>query len=284
MIGVSPRGRRRLLLAALSLAQTGTLGAQGASSKVNYDIKPTVLDSKNASSSTVGIDYSISQEFPLKTMGSGPSLGFDDINASVKQLAWSYSSKGTVAAVPDRNPRNFIEFEGAMKFLLSTAAAGTYRVGVAAKFETNQAGSATQTVLGGGATWGKLGLLRRTDFVALDVNYGRVDPKGDTARARVLGSSPPSAYGRINFESLYLLPLKIGPATGIELNARIFWEPSAPAAVQREGLDVKHLITGRITLKDEMFVAYSTGQLPLDRRRDQVLAIGWSYKVNGVKN
>ncbi len=217
-------------------------------------------------------------------MGGASSSGFDDLDVAVKQLAWSYASKGTVAAVPDRNPRNFIEFEGALKFLVSTAAAGTYRVGLAAKFETDQAGTATQTVLGGGATWGKLGLVRRMDFLAVDVNYGLVDPRGDTTRARVLGARSPGAYGRVNVESLYLLPIKLGPVTAIELNGRIFWEPSAPAAVQGAGLDVKHLVSGRITLRDEMFVAYSAGQLPLDRRRDQVLAIGWSYRVNGAKN
>jgi hypothetical protein len=128
-------------------------------------------------------------------------------------------------------------------------------------------------------TWGKLGLCSTMDFIGLSVSYGQVDPKRDTTRARIIGKDKMTSYGRWTDEALYMLPLKMGPIVALELNYRLFIEQSAPLAIVAASLDRRELATVRVGLKNDLFVAYSTGRLPFDKISDHVVALGFSYKL-----
>jgi hypothetical protein len=254
-------------------------GAQSDTAKKSYkyDFKPLMLDSKNAGGSTIGVDYSISQEKPLKTFGGDGASDSIDPNAVVMQLTYSWSAKGTATAVPERNPRNFLEFALDGMFLWS-GSAGTLRIGPDVKFESDQAFKTRQTVIGGAVAWGKMGMLGTNSFIGLAAGYGQVDPKGDSLRAKALGKKAAS-FGRWNLEGLYMLPVTLGPVRALEVNARLFVEPDAPASIQSAELDQYQVLSVRLALEKDFFVGYSTGKLPFDRKDDKVMAIGWTYKL-----
>jgi hypothetical protein len=116
--------------------------------------------------------------------------------------------------------------------------------------------------------------------VALDVAYGRVDPKDDLERKTALGGAPLDAYYRWNIEVLYMYPVKSKNVSTVEFNYRYFLETNAPAAISNAGLDKHQLGTVLLRLKNEMFVAYSVGKLPFERKNDQIFQIGYSYKLD----
>lgn len=64
----------------------------------------------------------------------------------------------------------------------------------------------------------------------------------------------------------------------IEFQYRHYRELSAPASIERSGLDRYRLGTVRLNAGDDYFVAYSRGRLPFDRQSDRAVKIGWSGK------
>ena len=76
-----------------------------------------------------------------------------------------------------------------------------------------------------------------------------------------------------------MTPLSLGPVRALELNVRYYTEPSASAAIKQAKLDRHVLSTIRLGLANDLFVAYSVGSLPFDRKDDRVYSLGWSYKL-----
>jgi|SRR3989338_958732 len=243
----------------------------------SIDFNPIVIDSKNGTGATVGIEYKFKGEF-AKDFSSKDTGGIDP-NATISTAVIGYSGSGTVAASKDRNPKNFLEFLLDAKLRYSTPTTGTVTGGLFSKYETNQSFSNKQLVYGLGATYGKYAFLGSNDFVSLDANYGRVDPKGDTERQAALGGATLNSYYRWNLEFLYMYPLKWNAIDTVEFNYRYFLENNAPTVIKGAGIDKHDLATLRIGLKNDLFVAYSTGKLPFDRKNDQIFQIGFSYKL-----
>ncbi|WAC60150.1 hypothetical protein [Brevundimonas sp. SL130] len=65
----------------------------------------------------------------------------------------------------------------------------------------------------------------------------------------------------------------------IELNYRTFQEIDAPTPIRAAGLQRHEMAAVRFKLPNDLFIAYSDGSLPFDRKGDQVVKIGWSYKL-----
>lgn len=77
-----------------------------------------------------------------------------------------------------------------------------------------------------------------------------------------------------------MYPLQTNNIKSVEFNFRYFVENNAPATIRIAGLDKHQLGTILLNLKNDLYVAYSAGKLPFDRRNDQIFQIGYSYKFN----
>jgi hypothetical protein len=239
-------------------------------------VEPVVMDSQSGTGSTVGLNYS----FKGALVGQKPvsdDSGNPDINpdAAVGGIAVDLRGSGTVATSAERNPRNLLETTLNAGYRYSTSALGAVLVSGFAKYESDQGFDKKQHVIGASATWGKRNLATRNDFLGIDLAYGRVDPKDDTDRTAVAGTAGTDSYYRWNLELLYMIPLG---QTMLELNVREFREAGAPQAIRENHLDRHELAAARLTFKNDVFIAYSTGKLPLDRKNDKAMQIGWSFK------
>lgn len=247
-----------------------------------FDFTPVVLDSRDGSGATVGVEYDLKgnllrKDFLSTDKGQPGFHPADPFGSAVI----GYSAKGTVATSKERNPKNLLEFLLDAKGAYS-APFGQFSGGCFASYEADQAFSNKQFVYGLSATMAKRGILRREtenkDVVALDVKYGRVDPKDDAERQQAIGTTDFKPYYRWDFEFLYLVPIKWKKLETVELNWRYFLENGASDPVKSAGIDIHQLASIRVGLSNDMYVAYSTGKLPFDKKNDRIFEIGYSYK------
>lgn len=253
---------------------------QEAANKNSFYFNPTVIDSKNGTGSTVGAEFKFNGELLSRNFESSETGDVIDPNVAIGSTLIGYSGNGTVAASKDRNPKNFLEFLLDAKLKYSDPSNGSIMGGFFSKYETNQSFSSKQIVYGLGTTYGKKAAISPNDFFALDIAYGRVDPKADLARQTALGTTTLNPYYRLNLELLFMYPVKSNNVSSVEFNYRYFLENNAPTAIKNTGLDKHQLSTLLLRLKNDMFVAYSVGKLPFDRKNDQIFQIGYSYKLN----
>lgn len=170
------------LLVLLVTASTAVAAEAAPATDRSLYLNPTVIDSRNGTGSTVGVEY--------KVKGYLLSRDFEsqddelDPNAAIGSTTIGYSGSGTVAASKDRNPKNFLEFMLDAKLRYSAPAAGTITGGLFSKYETDQSFSNRQFVYGLGATYGKYAALGSNDFIAVDVAYG---PRQSQGRLRTQG-------------------------------------------------------------------------------------------------
>jgi len=245
-----------------------------------FCINPTVLDAKDSTGGTVGIEYNFKGELLSKKFASQDTENSIDADATLGLAVVGYSGRGTVAASKERNPKNFLEFLLDAKGKYSVPRFGTFLGGLFTKYETDQSFDNRQGVYGLGATYGKFAAFGANDFIALDANYGRVDPKEDAERKAALGTDNLDLYYRWEVEFLYMYPVKWKAVNAIELNYRYFRENGAPQAIKAASLDKFQVGTIRIGLQNDLFIAYSAGKLPFDRKNDNIVQIGFSYRLN----
>lgn len=267
-------------LALLIASDLAVSAEQATTNNRSFYFNPTVLDSKNGTGATVGAEYKFKGNLLSKDLESQDTGSIFNPDAPTGAAVINYSGNGTVAASKERNPKNFLEFLLDAKLKYSAPTTGSIMGGFFSKYESNQSFSSKQLVYGLGATYGKRGALGSNDFVALDVAYGRVDPKDDLERKTALGGAPLNSYYRWNFEFLYMYPLQSNNVSSVEFNYRYFLENKAPVAIKNADLDKHQLSTLLLRLKNDMFVAYSMGKLPFDRKNDQIFQIGFTYKLD----
>ncbi|MGD8926260.1 MAG: hypothetical protein PVG20_05390, partial [Thioalkalispiraceae bacterium] len=63
-----------------------------------------------------------------------------------------------------------------------------------------------------------------------------------------------------------------------EINYRYFQEINAEQAIKDADLDNFRLVTYRLGFKNNLYVAYSSGELPFNQRDNQIYEVGFSYK------
>lgn len=266
--------------ALILLISKQALPAESDSKSCAFCFNPTILDAKNGAGGTVGIEYSFKGELLSKNFSSQDTGNSIDADATLGSAVIDYSGSGTVAASKERNPKNFLEFLLDAKGKYSVPRLGTLLGGLFTKYETDQSFDNRQAVYGLGATYGKFAAFGANDFIAVDANYGRVDPKEDAERKAALGTDTLDPYYRWNLEFLYMYPLKWKAVSTIELNYRYFRENGAPEAIKAANLDKFQLGSIRIGLQNDLFIAYSAGKLPFDRKNDNIFQIGFSYKLD----
>jgi hypothetical protein len=274
-----------LLLAAgfpLLWAAAGQAAETDKRSPSVFSIEPVVLDGSNSTGATVGIAWLFKGRIVENDLSSAPkrvSDTFDDVADPITSFDVGYRFAGTAAADKERNPKNFQDGLLDAKLLYS-GPSGAVAAGLFGKYEADQSFDDTQGVYGFRVTLGRLGLAhpKRLDFIALDINMGRVDPGKDTAREAALGTTELQGYYRWDLEFLYMYPIAARGIEVIEFNYRYFQESSPPAAVKQAGIDRHRLGTVRLGFKNDFFLAYSNGKLPFDSQNDKIFEVGWTYK------
>lgn len=246
-----------------------------------FAIEPVVLDGSNSTGAALGIAWLIKGGIIENDLSGTRRVSdtFDDVAAPITRFEVGYRLSGTATADKERNPRNFQDGLLDAKALYS-APAGAVAAGLFGKYEADQSLDDRQSVYGFRVTLGRLGLAHRNklDFIALDINLGQVDPAKDAAREAALGTTDLERYYRWDLEFLYMYPIAFRGIETLEFNYRYFRETNPPFAVEQAGLDRHKLATVRLGLKNDFFLAYSSGKLPFDRQSDRIYEVGWSYK------
>jgi len=140
------------LIASIFLAYTHGVCHAGADTDNKFEFNPVVMDSKNGTGSTVGVEYEITDDLILKSFNSKDPGGTINPNVTIGSASVGYSASGTVAASKNRNPKNFLEFQLDAKLRRSDSGKGTILGSFFAKYETNQSFDNKQFVYGLGGT------------------------------------------------------------------------------------------------------------------------------------
>lgn len=242
-----------------------------------FDFNPVILDAQDNAKTTLGIEYKIKGTILDKTYTTTDS-GSESLNPEVTigGLQIDYNLSGTITDDKDTNPRNFIESQISGNYLYSSSFTGI--AGFFYKYENNQSFNASQHVYGLSATVAKYGIPTENSYVALDVKLGQVDPIKDDQRKAVLGSDP-GPYYRVDAEALVSLNIDVSEIRAFEFDYRYFKEIDPPGSINNAGLDEFKLATSRLSFKKNLYIAYSTGRLPFDKKSDQVYTIGFTVKL-----
>ncbi len=267
-----------LLLACLS----APLAAQDKPSRLpKGSVEPVLLEPTDGGGAQLGLRYDLKGQITQRNTGAGAGAETFDPLATLKAFGVDYTLRGTVTANSENNPHPLQEARLDAHYRASGAAADgsswAARAGVAFGYEAAQGDTARQSVITAFVAGGRRGLLDANDFLGFDLHYGQVDPSKDTQRSAALGSTALEAYNRAALEALYQMPLKLGPVEMLEVNYRLYRERNAPEAVRAAKLDRAQLITYRLGLTKDLFIAYARGRVPLDRASDQVYSVGLSY-------
>jgi hypothetical protein len=276
------RRARGLSILLISLCIENVWGADQSTSLGNgFSIKPELLDSTDGSGATLALAFNAAGT-PWKKKVTGND---SDIigEATTGKVELSYQAAGTVAADAARNTKDFLDALLSGNYAFG-GTFGSLTGGPFGKFETDQRFDKKQFVYGARATYAKLGLLQISDWVALDVNYGRVDPKGDKDREAALGTDDLRQYYRTDLEFDYHYPVRWKLADeftveSLEVQYLYFLEHAPPPQIEAAGLNRHHLFTGRVNLANHFYLAYSTGSLPFDKNQNKTYEFGFRFKL-----
>lgn len=155
-----------------------------------------------------------------------------------------------------------------------------FTTGTEVGFESDQAFDVTQTTFGAFAygqieDWTNTGILGKLGlFPSIRVGVDLVDPDDDTPRS-ILGDK--TNFFRFSGEVSMRMPLMEVENTPlfVTANYRYYRELGASSLVSDAGLDDYGLLTLSLAGTNGIFVSYSTGELPLDADRSNVVEIGW---------
>jgi hypothetical protein len=247
------------------------------------DFKPVVFDSDKTDSSTLGIEYEFSGSLFNHDLDSK-----DDSNCStfpcsktiISSALIKYDLSGVLAENANNNPKNFVEFDlQGNYFRASVESKIIWSAGLYIKYETNQTFDDKQFVYGVNGELSHRDLFRSNDFAFLQVKVGTVDPTNDEARQAILGNDLDS-YDRVDIEIVYQFQIKKGFLDTFEINYRYFKEINAMPEIKSESLDDFRLITYHLGLTNQMYLAYSSGELPFNQKDNQIFEIGYTYKFD----
>jgi hypothetical protein len=115
-------------------------------------------------------------------------------------------------------------------------------------------------------------------FPALIAGIDSVDPSENDTRLAIDPSKKP--YARARFEVAFKTKAIERKQQDLYFSAsyRRFQELSPSSSIKGSNLDVQDYFVMKMDLPMHFNVSYSTGKLPIDRKDDQVYALGWDFK------
>jgi hypothetical protein len=155
-----------------------------------------------------------------------------------------------------------------------------YHAGFDMGYETDQSFDAKQSkfgayVFGQYEAWGNTGVLGQLGLTpAFRLAVDRINPNDETPRA-IAGDD--SSYYRYSGELSVWMPVGtyLGQRLAFTANLRHWGEISPSDVVEDAGLDDFSLATVTLSSPVGIFVSYSSGELPFDRKSDDVVELGW---------
>lgn len=121
---------------------------------------------------------------------------------------------------------------------------------------------------------------RGSSFPEFLIGIEHVDPDSDTPRETLAGDD--SSYERIRFEASFrtLAVTYNNSDAFLEANYRHYEEISPSDSVEATGLDTYSYFTIALVMPkaNGLYLSYTSGELPLDRKNDQVYELGFKYK------
>jgi hypothetical protein len=248
-----------------------------------FDFKPVVLDSENTGSSTLGIQYEFSDTLFYKnfdTKDAESCVTFPCPHTVLGSAKLTYDLKGVFTENANNNPKNFIESNLNGSYLKANSDSKfIWSGGVFVKYEADQKFKNKQLVYGLNGAVSSRDTFHSNDFAFIQINVGTVDPSDDTSREAILGENSAN-YDRINVEFVYRFTINKGILDTFEINYRYFKELDPDDGIKLAGLDDFRLITYHLGLTNNMYIAYSSGELPFNQKDNQIFELGYTYKFN----
>lgn len=244
----------------------------------NFDIKPIIVAEKESDKSSIGLNYLISGNLIEDNLNKGESEDMEyNPDVIISKLYVKYQSNGTILINKKNNPLNFLESSISGEYFYSSNALSMLG-GIFYKYENDQDFSNKQTVFGVNITLVKYGFGGMNNYIAIKNNIGLVDPATDSIRTNVLKGELKSFY---RYELEFMLNINLGFADleTFEFNYKLFNEINAPKEIKNAVLDKYELSTFRLGFKNNIYLAYSIGKLPFDKKDNYIFEIGFSYKL-----
>ncbi len=238
----------------------------------DLSITPRILQTNNGSAGSLGVGYSFSVK-PVSKIEKVDEIG-GPATGNIKMYSFELTANGLYAAKPEVNTGNVIDTSASGTYLIlqngiyaKTAFSGAY-----SRQQGNDTHASRWEISQGLGTW-----LPKFNNVELlgRLALARVNPIKDGARKMALGEALKS-YQRLEFEGVAVIPINAGALQKVELRHLQFKEPNAPDKVRAAGLNSFKISSIYFRLSNSLFVAYSKGGVPADRKNSQVLQLGWS--------
>jgi hypothetical protein len=264
-----------IVMSTLLLSSTAAYSESDKSKYVdNFDLKPVVFDSERTESSNLGLDFNIDGKLINVKFSSDEG---NDINPDVVIGGYdiTYFLKGLLAENSDKNPKDFLEGKLSANYFRSSTF--TFKAGVFVKSESDQEFNNHQLAYGLTATFANMDNFAKNDVLALQVNIGQVDPAEDSTREAILGEDP-DTYNRADIEFLYIYNIGTEYIDTFEVDFRYFYEIDADLVIKDADLDIYRFVTFRLGFKNNLYIAYSSGELPFNQKDNQIYEVGFSYK------
>jgi hypothetical protein len=120
-------------------------------------------------------------------------------------------------------------------------------------------------------------------FPSFLFGWDYVIPQKDTLRKSFTGNE--NGFNRIRFEvSFKTRVARIGNEVfNFSSNYRWYNEVNASQEIKNNGLAFSNFFVAAIESNSGLFVSYTTGRLPFDKKNDQVYAIGFKYDLGNSK-
>lgn len=274
-----------LAAAAVALSMTATVLAAEDDRKAQF--APTLL-SAESDSTVLGLSYELanSGRRNFASPAAADSDEWEDPN--IDALEWGYTLKGVLTGNPDDNPENFAELDVYLNYSRLALNLPVQEFGAVYRYEADQSFDNKQSVVGLRYTAHVSRLVPNTYRTSGDLliraTLGEVTPLTDSAREAVLGSGPDS-YQRWDAIALYKVPVRdwLGDySEDLEISYRYFEELDPPEAIQEAGLENSEYFSVVLNLKNNLFVAYTEGELPTDLEEDKTFKLGWSWELGDL--
>ena len=123
-------------------------------------------------------------------------------------------------------------------------------------------------------------LLYGSTIPVLLVGFDYVNPGEDVTREGADSELKP--FPRINFELGFRTIVGKASSQILYFNSsfRYYSELGASSQIKTANLDQFRYFTASITSSSGLFISYTYGQLPFDRKNEQVYQLGFNYKLN----
>lgn len=249
----------------------------------SFNVEPVALNSEQTDKESIGASYLL--KYVDKELYMEDSLGLGKLALYPKAVAYQLDAglRGTVTESEKENPLNFQEAHLSLEG--QYLAREMYSAGGFVKYEFDQGLDGRQFVFGAKARFGRSdNLLNFKDLFVIAIGYGRVDPSQDSDREAVLTGTLDD-YDRAELEAHWQVNIGgVGPESfklsSFEVNYRYFQEIDAESVIKDADLDDYRLLTFLLRVNKDWSVAYSSGELPFNRRDDRIFKVGYTFNFN----